>query len=76
MPKSAFYCELRVSANICQRREMRQPKRRKLSSPPSDKITNLCGACKVLSLNDKVLEAMRKNISMAAKFLALIIMTG
>jgi hypothetical protein len=53
MPKSAFYCELRVSANICQRREMRQPKRRKLSSPPSDRITNLCGACKVLSFNDK-----------------------
>jgi hypothetical protein len=32
---------------------MRQPKRRKLSSPPSDKIANLCGACKVLSFNDK-----------------------
>ncbi len=31
---------------------MRQPKRRGLSSQPLDKITNLCGICKVLSFND------------------------
>jgi hypothetical protein len=54
---------------------MRQPKRRKLSSPPSDKIANLCGACKVLSFNDKDVGSHEKEDSMVAKFLALMIMT-